>query len=50
MGEQTSLEFDLTFGNVLLHKLIQAYNFNMLSYYIDLTSLHSNMKSIGYFG
>ena len=25
MGEQASLEFDLTFGNVLLHKLIQAY-------------------------
>ena len=25
MGEQTSLEFDLTFGDVLLHKLVQAY-------------------------
>ena len=26
MGEQASLEFDLTFGDVLLHKLVQAYN------------------------
>ena len=25
MGEQVSLEFDLTFGDVLLHKLVQAY-------------------------
>ena len=25
MGEQTSLEFNLTFGDVLLHKLVQAY-------------------------
>ena len=25
MGEQTSVEFDLTFGEVLLHKLVQAY-------------------------
>ena len=25
MGEQASLEFDLTFGDVLLHKLVQAY-------------------------
>ena len=25
MGEQASLEFDLTFDDVLLHKLIQAY-------------------------
>ena len=25
MGEQASLEFDLTFGYVLLHKLVQAY-------------------------
>ena len=24
MGEQTSLKFDLTFGDVLLHKLVQA--------------------------
>ena len=24
MGEQASLEFDLTFGDVLLHKLVQA--------------------------
>ena len=66
MGEQASLEFDLTFGDVLLHKLVQAYQFNMLRYisyiekfekiiyitpnYIDLTSLHPNMKSIGDFG
>ena len=26
MGEQTSLEFDLTFGDVFLHKLVQAKN------------------------
>ena len=32
MGEQASLEFDLTFGDVLLHKLVQAYQFNMLRY------------------
>ena len=32
MGEQTSLEFDLTFGDVSLHKLVQAYEFNMLRY------------------
>ena len=25
IGEQASLEFDLTFGDVLLHKLVQAY-------------------------
>ena len=25
MGEQASLEFDLDFGDVLLHKLVQAY-------------------------
>ena len=25
MGKQASLELDLTFGDVLLHKLIQAY-------------------------
>ena len=25
MREQVSLEFDLTFGDVLLHKLVQAY-------------------------
>ena len=25
MGEQASLEFDLAFGDVLLHKLVQAY-------------------------
>ena len=25
MGEQTSLAFDLTFGDVWLHKLVQAY-------------------------
>ena len=32
MGEQASLEFDLTFGDVLLHKLVQAYKFNTLRY------------------
>ena len=32
MGEQKSLEFDLTFGDVLLSKLVQAYEFNMLRY------------------
>ena len=25
MGEQASLDFDLTFGDVLPHKLVQAY-------------------------
>ena len=25
MGEQASLEFDLTFGDVLLHKLVKNY-------------------------
>ena len=25
MGEQASLEFDLTFGDVMLYKLVQAY-------------------------
>ena len=25
MGEHPSLEFDLTFGDVLLHKLVQAH-------------------------
>ena len=25
MGEQASLEFDMTFGDVLFHKLVQAY-------------------------
>ena len=28
MREQASLKFDLTFGNVLLHKLVQAYTFS----------------------
>ena len=32
LGEQASLEFDLTFVDVLLHKLVQAYWFNMLKY------------------
>ena len=32
MGEQASLEFDLTFSDVLLHKLVQAYKFNMFRY------------------
>ena len=27
MGEQSSLEFDLTLGDVLPHKLVQAYLF-----------------------
>ena len=26
MGEQASLEFDMTFGDVLLHKQVQAYD------------------------
>ena len=30
MREQTSLEFDLTFVDVLLHKLVQAY-FHMVN-------------------
>ena len=25
MGERASLEFDLTFGDILIHKLVQAY-------------------------
>ena len=25
MGEEASLEFDLTFGDILLHKLVKAY-------------------------
>ena len=29
MGEQASLEFELTFGDVLLYKLVQAYSFNL---------------------
>ena len=29
-NKQTSLEFDYTFGDVLLHKLVQAYQFNIL--------------------
>ena len=36
MGEQASLEFDLTFGDVLLHKLVQAYKFNMLRYTLHI--------------
>ena len=32
MGEQTSLKFDLTFGDVLVHKLVQTYYFNILIY------------------
>ena len=32
MWEQTSLDFDLTFGDVLRHELVQAYKFNMLRY------------------
>ena len=36
MGEQASLEFDLTFGDVLLHKLVQAYWFNMLRYILSI--------------
>ena len=32
MGEQASLEFDLNFGDVLPHKLVQGYKFNMLRY------------------
>ena len=29
MDEQASLEFNLNFGDVLLHKPVQAYSFNM---------------------
>ena len=36
MGEQASLGFDLTFGDVLLHKLVQAYLFNMLRYTLHI--------------
>ena len=32
MGEQASLEFDLTFGDVWLPKLEQAYKFNTLRF------------------
>ena len=30
MGEQATLEFDTSFGDVLLHKLVKTYKFNML--------------------
>ena len=32
MEEQASLVFELTLGDVLLHKLVQAYKFNMIRY------------------
>ena len=31
MGEQAAFEFDLTFGDVLHHKLVQTYLFNMVT-------------------
>ena len=36
MGEQASFEFVLTFGDVLLHKLVQAYLLNMLRFFFSL--------------
>ena len=30
IGEQATLEFDLPFGEVFLHKLVKAYQFNLL--------------------
>ena len=30
MGELATLEFDKSFGDVFLHKLVKTYKFNML--------------------
>ena len=32
MGEQATLEFDLHFGDVLLHKLVYSFKFNIFTY------------------
>ena len=40
MGEQASLQFDLTYGDVSLHKLLQAYWFNMLRYTLNIISVY----------
>ena len=40
VGEQASLGFDMNFGDFLLHKLVQAYYFNMLKYTTDVAFEH----------
>ena len=42
MGEQTSLEFDLTFGDVLIHEIVPAYEFNMLRHTLYIIYPGSN--------
>ena len=39
MGEQASLEFDLTFGDVLLHKLVQAYEHSKSNNFFNCKNL-----------
>ena len=48
MGEQATLEFHLSFGDVLLHELVKTYKYKMLrhTFYIDYTSSHPNLRSI----
>ena len=43
-GEQASLGFDLTFGDVLLHKLVQAYY--LMNYYYLSTVCSFSSKQI----
>ena len=38
MGEQATLELDKPFGDVLLHKLVKTYKFNMLGHTLCITS------------
>ena len=37
MGEQATLEFDKSFGDVLLHELGKTYKFNMLRHNLCIT-------------
>ena len=40
MGEQATLEFDLTFCDVMLHKLVKTCQFNVKTYFTYVTELN----------
>ena len=48
MPEQATLKFDLSFGDILHHKLVKAYQFNKLTFYRKDTEplYHSFMYSL----
>ena len=45
MGEQATLEFDKSVGDVLLHKLVKTYKFNILRHTLCITYGHASRIS-----